>query len=96
VAKLSDPWDHHDWSSQEYVSRWAERQDDREAEREKIFARWQNHFKGSARSRRHFDLGAGCSALRDLLENLPNAKAVCQDGSAIWSSYARMTRYKGR
>lgn len=45
------------------------------------------------------DLGAGYGALAQfLLENLPNAKAVCQDGSAemVKLGRQRMARYKGR
>ena len=37
MAKLVDPWDHHDWSSKKYVAKWVELQDEREAERERIF-----------------------------------------------------------
>jgi ubiquinone/menaquinone biosynthesis C-methylase UbiE len=100
VAKLSDPWDHHDWSSQEYVSRWAERQDDREAEREKIFRSMAKIISKDPRAAVDIlDLGAGYGALAQfLLENLPNAKAVCQDGSAemVKLGRQRMTRYKGR
>jgi SAM-dependent methyltransferase len=100
VAKLSDPWDHHDWSSQEYVSRWAERQDDREAEREKIFHSMAKIISKDPRAVVDIlDLGAGYGALAQfLLENLPNAKAVCQDGSAemVKLGRQRMARYKGR
>ena len=37
MPKLSDPWNRHDWSSRDYVSQWAEGQDQREVDRQKIF-----------------------------------------------------------
>ena len=38
MAKIADPWGHHDWESADYVSRWADRQAVREPERQQAFA----------------------------------------------------------
>jgi ubiquinone/menaquinone biosynthesis C-methylase UbiE len=100
MAKLIDPWDHHDWSSQKYVSRWAERQDEREAEREKIFRTMAKIISKDPQAAVDIlDLGAGYGALATfLIDRFPNAKAVCQDGSAAMVNLGRkrMARYKGR
>lgn len=100
MAKLSDPWGHHDWSSKKYVSQWAERQDQREFEREKIF---RSIAKILSKDRDAgidiLDLGAGYGALAYfLLDHFPNAKAVCQDGSAQMAKLGRgrMACFKGR
>jgi ubiquinone/menaquinone biosynthesis C-methylase UbiE len=83
MPKIIDPLDHHDWSSQEYVSRWAERQDTREADRQEVFrliARTIPYEKDA--SIRILDVGAGYGALAQfLLTQFPNATAVCHDGS---------------
>jgi ubiquinone/menaquinone biosynthesis C-methylase UbiE len=100
MAKLIDPWDHHDWSSQKYVSHWAERQDEREAEREKVFRTMAKIVSKDPQAAVDIlDLGAGYGALATfLLDHFPNAKAVCQDGSAAMARLGRkrMARYKGR
>ena len=83
MAKISDPWDHHDWSSRKYVSQWAERQDEREVDREAIFRLMTKipHYEQAAPIK-ILDLGAGYGALaRFLLSHFSNATAVCQDGS---------------
>jgi Methylase involved in ubiquinone/menaquinone biosynthesis len=100
MAKLVDPWDHHDWSSEKYVSEWAERQDKKEAERETIF----RSMAAIISKDRHapinlLDLGAGYGALaRFLLNYFPNANAVCQDGSNEMAELGRkrMEPFKGR
>ena len=100
MAKLVDLWDHHDWSSKQYVSDWAERQDEREVEREKIFssmAKLLSNDRDAAIS--ILDLGAGYGALAQfLLSYFPNAAAVCQDGSAEMAKLGRkrMKSLKGR
>jgi ubiquinone/menaquinone biosynthesis C-methylase UbiE len=100
MAKLVDLWDHHDWSSKQYVSDWAERQDEREVEREKIFssmAKLVSNDRDAAIS--ILDLGAGYGALAQfLLSYFPNATAVCQDGSAEMAKLGRkrMKSFKGR
>jgi len=100
MAKLVDPWDHHDWSSQKYVSRWAERQDEREVERAKIFRSMADVVSKDRDAAIYIlDLGAGYGALAQfLLRHFPNAKAVCQDGSAEMAKLGRkrMAALKGR
>jgi ubiquinone/menaquinone biosynthesis C-methylase UbiE len=100
MAKLVDPWDHHDWSSKKYVSQWADRQDEREVEREKIFRSMAKILLKNPRSAIDIlDLGAGYGALAQfLLEHFPNARAVCQDGSAEMAKLGRqrMAPFKGR
>lgn len=100
MAKLIDPWDHHDWSSQKYVAQWAERQDEREVDRQEIFRliAMSLPFEQKAAAR-ILDLGAGYGALAQfLLEHFPNATAVCQDGSAEMAKLGRrrMSALKGR
>ena len=100
MAKLVDPWDHHDWSSKKYVSDWAERQDERELEREKIFGSMAAIVsKDRYAAINLLDLGAGYGALAQFLLNyFPNAKAVCQDGSDEMAKLGRkrMEPLKGR
>jgi SAM-dependent methyltransferase len=100
MAKLSDPWDHHDWSSREYVSGWAERQNEREIDRQEIFrliARTLAVDTNAAIS--ILDLGSGYGALAQfLLEHFPRATAVCQDGSdeMVQLGRQRMEHLRGR
>ena len=100
MAKLVDPWDHHDWSSKEYVADWAARQDEREAEREKIFRSIAATISEDRHAALEFlDLGAGYGELAQFLLNyFPNAKAVCQDGSDEMAKLGRkrMELFKGR
>ena len=100
MAKLVDPWDHHDWSSKKYVAEWVELQDEREAERERIFRAIAKIVSIEPQAAINIlDLGAGYGALAHfLLNHFPNARAVCQDGSAEMAKLGRerMERYKGR
>ncbi len=100
MKKISDPWDHHDWSSQSYVSRWAERQDGREADREDIFRLITKILPyDQAAKIKILDVGAGYGALTQFLLDLyPNAAAVCQDGSEEMAKLGRvrMKHLKGR
>jgi cyclopropane fatty-acyl-phospholipid synthase-like methyltransferase len=100
MAKLTDPWDHHDWSSKEYVFAWAERQDEREVDREEIFRLIARTLSEDPRAALTIlDLGAGYGAVAQfLLEHFPNAQAVCQDGSAEMAKLGRkrMDHLKGR
>jgi ubiquinone/menaquinone biosynthesis C-methylase UbiE len=91
MAKLVDPWDHHDWSSREYVRTWAERQDEREFEREAIFRALATVLSSDPEAAiRFLDLGAGYGALTQfLLEHFPRATAVCQDGSPEMAKLGR-------
>jgi tRNA (cmo5U34)-methyltransferase len=100
MAKLIDPWDHHDWSSKDYVSRWAESQDEREVEREEVFRLIVKTLSDNPEATVNFlDLGSGYGALAQfLLRHLPNATAVCQDGSTemVKLGRRRMKRWNGR
>ncbi|MGH7853015.1 MAG: class I SAM-dependent methyltransferase [Candidatus Binatia bacterium] len=91
MAKLIDPWDHHDWSSRQYVSEWAERQDEREIDRAKIFRSIAELLSGEPQAAlKILDLGAGYGALAQfLLNHFPHATAVCQDGSAEMAKLGR-------
>ena len=100
MAKITDPWDHHDWAARDYVEQWAERQDAKEAYREDAFKVLADTFP-FARSAKIsiLDLGAGYGALSQfLLGEFPNAKAVCHDGSAemLKLGRQRMAKLKGR
>jgi len=100
MAKLIDPWDHHDWSSGKYVADWAKRQDDREVERKEIFHLIAESLPFDQQAAvRILDLGAGYGALAQfLLDYFPNATVVCQDGSAEMARLGRrrMRSLKGR
>jgi tRNA (cmo5U34)-methyltransferase len=91
MAKLVDPWDHHDWSSRQYVSKWAEGQDQREVDREKIFSTIPRIISNNPQAAlKILDLGAGYGALAQfLLNHFPKATAVCQDGSAEMAKLGR-------
>jgi len=91
MAKLLDPWDHHDWSSRKYVSQWAERQDDREVDREETFRLMAKILPYDKQDPFDIlDLGAGYGALAQfLLHHFSNAKAVCQDGSTEMAKLGR-------
>jgi ubiquinone/menaquinone biosynthesis C-methylase UbiE len=100
MAKISDPWDHHDWASGDYVNQWAERQDTKEEERLDAFevlAQTLPYDKNKKIT--ILDLGAGYGALSQfLLSRFPNAKAVCHDGSAemLKLGRQRLAKLKGR
>jgi ubiquinone/menaquinone biosynthesis C-methylase UbiE len=91
MGKLVDPWDHHDWSSQEYVNQWAQGQDKREAEREEIFRLIARTVSDDSQAPLNIlDLGAGYGALTQfLLTHFPNARALCQDGSEEMAKLGR-------
>ncbi len=89
MSKTPDSSEHHrhhsphDWHSQEYVSKWAEGQDQKEINRLEPFqlmAKTIPYDKNAAI--RILDIGAGYGALTQfLLNEFPSATAVCQDGS---------------
>ncbi len=83
MAKIIDPLEHHDWSSEEYVSKWAEGQDRKEADRQEVFnlmAKTAPYEKNAPI--RILDIGAGYGALTQFMLNyFLNATAVCHDGS---------------
>ena len=91
MAKLVDPWDHHDWSSQQYVNQWAEGQDKREVEREEIFRLIARTLSDDSQAAfTILDLGAGYGALTQfLLKHFPNSTALCQDGSEEMAKLGR-------
>src|SRR5687767_16015830 len=92
--------DPHDWASAEYVARWANGQDPKEANRRLAFdliADTIPHEKTQAIT--FLDLAAGYGApTKFLLERFPNATAACQDRSAELATLGRerMTEYEGR
>jgi ubiquinone/menaquinone biosynthesis C-methylase UbiE len=91
MAKIVDPWDHHDWSSQQYVNQWAEGQDKREVEREEIFRLIARTLSDNSQAALTIlDLGAGYGALTQfLLKHFPNSTALCQDGSEEMAKLGR-------
>jgi len=91
MAKLVDPWDHHDWSSRQYVSEWAEGQDKRETDRKKIFSMIARIISNDPKvALKILDLGAGYGALAQfLLNHFPKATAICQDGSTEMAKLGR-------
>ena len=100
MAKIADLWEHHDWSSAEYVNRWAEGQDPKEDQREEPF-RLMTQVIPYAKDApiTLLDLGSGYGALcQFLLGHFSNAKAVCHDGSdeMIKLGESRMAGLKDR
>lgn len=100
MPKIPDPWDHHDWDSKEYVTDWADRQDERETERQHIFQRIADTLPYEKTAKFSIlDLGAGYGALSQfLLDRFPHATAVCHDGSEEMAKLGRkrMTHFKNR
>lgn len=100
MPKIPDPWDHHDWDSREYVSRWADGQDDREADRQAPFRLMAKTLPYDQEAPINIlDLGAGYGALAQfLLNHFHKATAVCQDGSDAMAKLGRqrMNHLKGR
>ena len=83
--------DPHDWTSPEYVSKWAQGQDPKEANRAAAFSRLADTipFEKTA-AINILDMGAGYGALsKYLLERFPNATAICQDGSEEMAKLGR-------
>ena len=100
MPRIPDPWDHHDWDSRSYVSRWAERQDEREVDREEPFHVMVKTLPYDKETPiKILDVGAGYGALAQfLLKYFSNATAVCQDGSEQMAKLGRkrMKHLKGR
>jgi len=100
MAKISDPWDHHDWASRDYVVEWAERQDANKPHREQAFGviAATIPFEKDARIK-ILDVGSGYGALTFyLLSHFRNGRAVCHDGSAemLGLGRERLGKFKGR
>ncbi|HVO94537.1 MAG TPA: class I SAM-dependent methyltransferase [Terriglobales bacterium] len=90
----------HNWSSADYVSRWAQGQDPKEPHREEAFSVLADTipYEKSA-ALRILDMGAGYGALtKFLLERFPRATAICQDGSKEMAKLGseRMNHLSGR
>ena len=100
MAKITDPLGHHDWESSDYVSRWAEGQDEREVDRQEPFRVLAETIPYDQMAPiKILDLGAGYGALTQfLLQHFSNATAVCQDGSEEMAKLGRerMEDLKGR
>jgi SAM-dependent methyltransferase len=100
MAKISDPHGLHDWSSKEYVRNWATRQDRYEEERRPQFQMIADAIPFTKDAAiQILDMGAGYGALTQfLLEQFPNATALCQDGSEEMAKLGRhrMAKWKGR
>jgi len=100
MAKITDPWEHHDWASADYVNHWATRQDAKEAARREAFDVIARTLPFGRDANFNFlDIGAGYGALSHfLLERFPNANAVCHDGSPAMLKLGRqrMAKLKGR
>jgi len=100
MAQITDPWDHHDWDSREYVQEWAERQDSSEPHREQAFGviAATIPFEKDARIKL-LDIGSGYGALTlYLLSQFRNGQAVCHDGSAEMLALGRerLAEFSGR
>ena len=100
MAKMADPWGHHDWESTDYVSRWAERQAGREPDRQEAFAALAAALPYERDAAiKILDVGAGYGGLTMyLLARFRNASAVCQDGSRVMAELGgeRMKDFAGR
>jgi len=100
MAKIADPWDHHDWASRDYVLEWAERQDASQPHREQAFGviAATMPFEKDARIK-ILDVGSGYGALTHyLLSQFGNGQAVCHDGSAEMLALGRdrLAKFKRR
>jgi tRNA (cmo5U34)-methyltransferase len=91
MAKLSDPHGVHDWSSKKYVRDWVTRQDRYEDERRPQFQMVADVIPFTRDAAiQILDVGAGYGALTQfLLEQFPNATALCQDGSGEMAKLGR-------
>ena len=100
MAKISDPHGLHDCSSKEYVHDWVTRQDRYEDERRPQFQMIADAIPVTRDAAiQILDVGAGYGALAQfLLEQFPNATALCQDGSEEMAELGRqrMSKWKGR
>ena len=102
MSKTSHQHHHspHDWHSQEYVSKWAEGQDQKEVNRREAFRLLGETIPYDKNAPiRILDVGAGYGALTQfLLNHFSRATAVCQDNSEEMSKLGleRMGNFKGR
>lgn len=100
MAEITDPKRQHNWSSEEYVKDWEKRQQRQERLRRQQFDRVASLLPFEQDAVFTFlDVGAGYGALsRVLLEQYPNARAVCHDGSEEMAKlgHQRMADLEGR
>jgi SAM-dependent methyltransferase len=100
MAKISDPHGIHDWNSRDYVRDWVARQDRYEDERRPQFQMIADAIPFTREAAiRILDVGAGYGALAQfLLDQFPNATALCQDGSEEMARLGRrrMAKYGDR
>lgn len=100
MAEITDPLRHHEWSSEEYVKDWEKRQSRQESLRRRQFQLVAELMPFTADATFNFlDVGCGYGALATfLLEQYPNAQAVCHDGSEEMAKLgqARMAALEGR
>jgi tRNA (cmo5U34)-methyltransferase len=91
VATSSDPHGHHDWHSAEYVDEWISTDVTRDGQRRPILRRVAEllPFERDAEIR-VLDIGGGYGMLtREVLEELPNSRAVLHDFSQPMIDQAR-------
>jgi SAM-dependent methyltransferase len=90
----------HHWESADYVAKWAAGQDRKEANRARTFQLLADTIPFDKQQViTILDLGAGYGALtKFLLEQFPNATAICQDGSEEMAKLGseRMKNLRGR
>jgi SAM-dependent methyltransferase len=100
MAKISDPHGIHDWSSKQYVGDWAARQDRYEDERRPQLQMIADALPFNREAAiQILDVGAGYGTLAQfLLDEFPNATALCQDGSEAMVNLGRrrMAKWKDR
>lgn len=100
MAEITDPLRQHNWNSEEYVKDWEKRQTRQERLRSRQFELVASLIPFEKDAAFTFlDVGCGYGALATfLLEQYPNAQAVCHDGSDEMAKLGqqRMTELEGR
>lgn len=100
MADITDPMRRHDWNSEEYVKDWEKRQQRQERLRCRQFELVAGLLPFERDADFTFlDVGSGYGALSTfILEQYPNASAVCHDGSAEMAKLGqqRMADLEGR
>ena len=91
MSQTDAPGHHENWSDQEFVSEWIEKQKDRESVRSEQFALLRAIIPFDENSSfRYLNVGAGPGPLDALmLERYPNAHATLLDGSSVMLDSAR-------
>jgi len=100
MSEITDPFRRHDWSSESYVKDWEKRQQRQERLRRRQFELIASLFPFDKDDAFTFlDVGCGYGALAAfLLQQYPNATAVCHDGSSEMAKlgHDRMAHLEGR